>query len=75
MLNKEGKNPYRIRTPVIWDEIDDIKRRLMKLESNSETYELLFEARTLEELNSLVQTIKGKMIKYGVVFVNVEKLD
>jgi len=35
MLVNERKDPYRIRIPVVWDERDEIKRRLMKLESNS----------------------------------------
>ncbi len=33
MLLDERKGPYRSRIPVIWDEIDEIKRELMKLKN------------------------------------------
>ena len=35
----DRKDPYRIRIPVIWDEIDDVKQRLMKLEARQDVYE------------------------------------
>jgi len=38
-LIDDRKDPYRIRIHVIWDEIDDVKQRLMKLEARQDVYE------------------------------------
>ena len=69
----EKKPPIRLRFPSLWEELEDLKKRIQKLESKSETYELLYEIRTMEEMDELIKTIRAELEKYGVVFVTVEK--
>jgi|GEM_PF-6398216 len=73
MLVNEMKDPYRIRIPVIWDEINEIKRRLVKLESKSDTYDEFWEIRTLGELDNLIRAIRKDLKNHGLVCVTVEK--
>lgn len=72
---EERKPPIRLRFPSLWEELDDLKRRIQKLESKSDTYELLFEIRTMEELDELIKTIRAELQKYSVTFVTVEVHD
>ncbi len=65
MLVNERKDPYRIRIPVIWDEINEIKRRLVKLESKSDTYDEFWEIRTLGELDNLIRAIWKDLKNHG----------
>jgi len=69
----EKKPPIRLRFPSLWEELEDLKKRIQKLESKSETYELLYEIRTMEEMDELIKTIRAELQKYSVVFVTVEK--
>ena len=71
----EKKPPVRLRFPSLWEELEDLKKRIQKLESKSDTYELLFEVRSMEELDGLIKTIREELQKYGLVFVTVEKHD
>lgn len=69
----ERKDPYKIRIPIIWEEIDDLKQRISKLESKSDTYEELWEIRTMEQIDELIKTIREELRDYGKVLVRVEK--
>ena len=71
----EKKPTIRLRFPSLWEELEDLKKRIQKLESKSDTYELLFEIRTMEEFDALIKTIRAELQNYGVVFVTVEKHD
>ena len=71
----DKKPKYGLRFPTLFEELDDIKRRLMKLESKSDTYDELWEVRTLEEMDNLIREIRKEMEGYGVVFVTLEKHD
>jgi hypothetical protein len=70
---EERKPPIRLRFPSLWAELEDLKRRIQKLESKSDTYELLYEIRTLEEMDELIKSVRKELQEYGVVFVTVEK--
>ncbi|MBN1861619.1 MAG: hypothetical protein JW840_09190 [Candidatus Thermoplasmatota archaeon] len=69
------KPPVRLRFPSLWEELEDLKKRIQKLESKSDTFELLYEIRTMEELDELIKTIRAELQKYNVAFVTVEKHD
>lgn len=56
---------------MIWDELSDIITRLSKLESKSETYDILWEIRTFENLDNLVNTIRKELQIYVMKRVNV----
>ena len=71
----EKKPPIHLRFPSLWEQLEDLKKRIQKLESKSDTYELLFEIRTMEELDELIKTIRSELQIYGVTFVTVEKHD
>jgi hypothetical protein len=56
---------------MIWDGLSYIITRLVKLESKSETYDILWEIRILEKLDNLVKTIPKELQIYGTIRVNV----
>jgi hypothetical protein len=74
-LIDDRKDPYRIRIPVIWDEIDDVKQRLMKLEVRQNVYEESWEVRTMSEFDSLMNAIREELKSHNVIFVTLEKHD
>ena len=71
----DRRPPVSLRFPGLWDDIAEIKKRLEKLESKSDTYDVLFEIRSLSELDELIKQVREELQKHGVVFVTVEKHD
>ena len=75
MLVNERKDPYKLRLPLIWEDINEIKQRLEKLESRNEVYDQYWEIRTLTEADNLMSEIRREMTKYGVVRLSMERHD
>jgi len=75
MLVNKRKDPYRLRLPLIWEDINEIKQRLEKLESRNEVYNQYWEIRTLTEADNLMSEIRREMTKYGVVRLSMERHD
>ncbi len=61
MLMDEEKNLYRYRIPVLWDEIDEKKRRLMKFENiiNGGPKQCLFVTQTFLNKNRITYSYYG----------------
>ena len=75
MLINEKKDPYMLRLPLIWEDINEIKRRLERLESQNGCYDEYWEIRTLTEMDNLMASIRKEMEKYGYVKLSLEKHD
>jgi hypothetical protein len=67
------KNPNRLWFP--WNELEELKRRIVKLESCSDVYEEMWEVRTLNEMDNIICAIRKEMERYGIARVTVEKHD
>ena len=75
MLVNESKDLYTLKIPIIWDELEDIKKRIIKLKSKSNAYDILCAIRNISELDELIKQVREELQKYGVVFVTVENHD